>query len=386
MNAPASSSGTQERQPARLGIVGGGDIANRTYVPLLKRVPDADIVGVYDRSASRAMELVESLRERWPDVKAVNSVEALRTEVQADGIYNLTPAFVHHEVTRAALEAGLHVYSEKPLAPSVSEASALIELAKQKGLLLQSAPGVVASPRFKWLSNLIDSGDIGTPHLVTAQLASLGPARWAPYTSDPRPFYDVGPLVDEGVYAIHWLTGLLGPATKVQAMGSIAIPERVTRTLASSGVAFTVKSPDQILIHLTFAAALGQLLSSFAVVGTRAPSLEIHTATASLSLEDFESSWGSAMLFEEPADGDDPAQEWREVGPDPEPQAAATANVIEDGAEHFVAALNKRTQPLLSAEHARHMVEIIAAVNESVESGDSVALNTTFELPRTKLK
>jgi predicted dehydrogenase len=382
MTTTPMSQTAQSHQPARLGIIGAGDIANRTYVPLLKRVSDADVVAVYDRDATRAADLLDSLLERWPNAKIVNSIDELRTNAHVDAVFNLTPAVVHHVVTRTALEAGLHVYSEKPLAPSVRDASELIALADGNGLMLQCAPGNVASPRFKWVSELIRSGQIGKPHLITAQMANMGPATWAEYRNDPRPFYDVGPLVDTGIYGLHWMTGLFGPATSVQAVAGTAIPERVTRTVGSTGVAFTVTKADQMLIHLTFAEAHGQFLSSFAIAGTQAPTLEIHGASGSLSLRDIdlERSGGTALICSAPVDSGAPP-EWREIEQPSAPERVATVTVIEDGAEHFVACLNGRAQPTLSAEHARHVVEIIASVDESASTGTSIPLSTTFALP-----
>jgi predicted dehydrogenase len=363
---PSPHAAGELRRPARLGIIGGGDIAHRAYVPLLKRVSDAN---------------VDSLSERWTAVKAVSSIDELRAETDVDAVYNLTPAVVHDEVTKLALHAGLHVFSEKPLAPSVERASELIELAEKDRRLLLCAPGNAASPRFKWVSDLIRSGEIKEPHLVTAQIANMGPATWAVYKSDPRTFYDVGPLVDMGIYALHWMTGLLGPATQVQAVASTALPDRVARTLASDGVPFSIAKPDQMLIHLTFANALGQLFASFAAAGTRAPSLEIHGADTSFSLQDLESSWGGALICSPSSDGASPP-DWREIEPPASEQSTPTKTVIQDGAEHFVACVNGRARPLLTAEHARHAAEIIAAVDESAATGASVPLTTTFQPPR----
>jgi predicted dehydrogenase len=382
MTTTAASQTARDHQLPRLGIIGAGDIANRTYVSLLKRVGDADVVAVYDQDPIRAAQLLETLLERWPQAKVVNSIDELRTEAQVDAVFNLTPAAVHHVVTRTALEAGLHVYSEKPLAPSVRDASELIALADANGLLLQCAPGNVASPRFSWVSEIIRSGQIGKPHLITGQMANMGPATWAPYRHDPRPFYDVGPLVDQGIYGLHWMTGLLGPAISVQAVVRTAIPERVTRTMGSTGVPFTFTKADQMLINLTFAEAHGHLFSSFAVAGTRVPHLEIHGSSGSLSLldVDLESSRGTALICSLPVDSGAPP-EWREIEQPSDPDLIATTDVIQDGAEHFVACLNGRAQPVLSAEHARHVVEIIDCVDESASTGTSIPLSTTFELP-----
>jgi predicted dehydrogenase len=370
-----------EKRPARLGIIGGGDIAHRVYLPALKRVPDANIVAICDRDESRAIGLLESVRSSWPEAKIVKSIEALRTEAGVDAVYNLTPAVVHHSVTKAALEAGLHVFSEKPLGFSVEEASELIALAAHRRLLLQCAPGNTASPRFKWVSDLIRLGEIGTPHLVTAQFANLGPATWAPYIGDPRAFYEVGPVFDEGIYALHFMTGLLGSVTKVQAVGNIAIPERITRTKGSNGLKFSLTKPDQMLILMTFQGGqIGQLLSSFAVCGTHAPGLEIHGTKGSLSLPYVDSSIRGGQICYAPVDSESPPQ-WHEINPPPPENEVVSKNVIGIGAEHFVACLNGRSQSLLSAEHARHIVEIIMAAEQSASTGASIAVNTTFNLP-----
>jgi predicted dehydrogenase len=372
---------TPSSQPARIGIIGGGDIAHRTYVPLLKRVSDANVVAVYDRDQVRAAELVESLQERWPEAKAVDSLTELRTEAGVDAVFNLTPAVVHYEVTKLALQTGLDVYSEKPMAASVEDASDLIELAHGSGRLLLCAPGNLASPRFRFVADLIQSGRIGTPHLVMAQIANMGPATWGVYIGDPRPFYEVGPLVDQGVYGLHFMTGLLGPATKVQAIANTAVAERVTRTKGSQGVAFTLTNPDQMLIHLTFDGAVAHFLTSFAVSGTRAPGFEVHGTGGSLVFDDHEASYRSVFVCGQPDDADAEPPQWEEIEQPHGSPDVDTANVIEDGAEHFVACLNGRAQPILTPEHARHIVDIIAAVDESVSTGAAVLLSTTFATP-----
>jgi predicted dehydrogenase len=372
---------TPSAQPALLGIIGGGDIAHRTYVPLLKRIADANVVAVFDRDESRAAELVRSLRERWPEARAVESLAKLRSEASVDAVFNLTPAVAHYEVTKMALEAGLDVYSEKPMAASVEDASELIELAQRSGRLLLCAPGNLASPRFTFVADLIHSGRIGTPHLAVAQIANLGPATWGEYIGDPRPFYEVGPLVDQGVYGLHFMTGLLGPATKVQAIASTALPDRVTRTKGSNGVTFSLTKPDQMLIHLTFAGAVGHFLTSFAVSGTRAPGFEIHCTAGSLVFDDHEASCRSVFVCGQPDDADAEPPQWQEIEQPRESPVVDTVNVIEDGAEHFVACLNGRAEPILRPEHARHIVDIIAAVDESVSTGAAVPLRTTFTAP-----
>jgi predicted dehydrogenase len=367
--------------PVRLGIVGGGDIAHRVYLPVLKRVPDANIVAVFDKDERRAKDLLESVKETWPNATIVNSISALRSEAGVDAIYNLTPALVHYVVSKEALELGLHVFSEKPLGFSVEEASELIDIAGRRELLLQCAPGNTASPRFKWISDLIRSGVIGTPHLVTAQFTNLGPATWAPYIGDPRAFYEVGPVFDEGVYALHLMTGLLGPVATVQAISSIAIPQRVTRTKGSAGVEFSLTKPDQVLMLLAFQnGAIGQLLSSFAVCGSFSPGLEIHGVRGSISLPVVDSAILGGQICYPSVDSESPPG-WQELVPPILESAAISKNVIGAGAAHFVDCLNHGVKSLLSAEQGRHIVEIVKAAENSSSTGEAVRLVTTFDLP-----
>ena len=105
----------------------------------------------------------------------------------------------------------------------------MIALAKQKGKLLFCAPAVMATNRMRWLKRVIDAGKIGRPTLAVAQMANMGPSGWrAVHRRSGRLLHrqGVGPLIDTGVYVLHAITGLFGPAKRVQAFGGIVIPKR----------------------------------------------------------------------------------------------------------------------------------------------------------------
>ena len=127
-----------------------------------------------------------------------------------------------------SLRAGKHVFSEKPLAANLADAQATIDLACERGLTLLCAPAVMATNRFRWLKAQLDSGWLGRPTLAVGQMANMGPAAWRDYKGDPAVFYgpEVGPALDTGVYILHAITGLLGPARRVEAFGGISIPQR----------------------------------------------------------------------------------------------------------------------------------------------------------------
>ena len=199
---------------------------------------------------------------------------------------NLSPAPAHASVSQPCLDAGINVYSEKPLAGTLAEADRLIETARERGVLLLCAPGVAVTRRFQWLAEIVASGRFGPLSLAVAHHADPGPAAWREYTGDPSVFYreGVGPLIDHGIYRLHGLTMLMGPVRRVQAMGAIGNPTRVVRAGPLAGQTIPVTTPDHVLINMEFASgALGQLLASFGTASTLAPWLELHFASATIS-------------------------------------------------------------------------------------------------------
>ena len=120
----------------------------------------------------------------------------------------------------------------------------------------------------------------------------MGPAAWRDYKGDPAVFYgpSVGPALDTGVYILHAITGLLGPARRVEAFGGVSIPRRNVLIPGREGQMIDVAAPDQLLIHLDFGDnRFAQVLSSFAIPRSKAPALEIHgeMGTVSISQENW---------------------------------------------------------------------------------------------------
>lgn len=368
-----------------LGIVGCGDVAFRTYFPGLDELAargEAAVVACFDPVAERA----EQAAGRFPGARAYTSYDALLGDGALEAVLNLTPAPFHREITTAALETGRHVYSEKPLAATVPEAQALIALAKKQDRLLQCAPAVMATPRFQWLRELIAAGRIGRPVLATGQMANMGPAGWRAYTGDPTVFYGpgVGPLLDTGVYILHGITGLLGPARRVEAFGGIAIPRRNVLIGRLAGQTIDVTANDQMLVQLDFGDnVFAQVLSSFATPRSKAPAMEVHGSDGSISIS--QSAWYQAegpvdlFLRDESPLG---AEGWLDnvSPPNPDPYAGGSAfhHLIAAGPAHFVACLAGRAQPILTAEHACHVLEIILKAQDSAREGRALELTTTF--------
>ena len=165
-----------------------------------------------------------------------------------DIVLNLTIPEAHAEVSLAALEAGKHVYSEKPLATTVADGAAIIAAAKAKGLRVGAAPDTVLGAGLQEARALIDAGAIGKPLSGLAAVMSHGMEHWHP---NPGFFFrpGAGPVFDMGPYYLSALVTLLGPVASVQAPGQIGFAERIVTTPDSPAVGQSIKVETLTTVH-----------------------------------------------------------------------------------------------------------------------------------------
>lgn len=362
----------------RLGIVGCGDVVHRHYLPgIITRSDRVAITALADPSPGAAASVASAVSGWSPGATTYPGVEEMLDAETLDGVFNLTPAPVHGPVNRTILEAGVACFSEKPLASTISDADALIDLAARKAVPFLVAPGSALTAPMRWLKAIVDSGEYGRPTLAVAHHADAGPANWREYTGDPTPFYrdGIGPVFDHGVYRLHEMTMLLGPVARVQAMGSIAIPRRGIRGGPKKGGTIEVTTPDNVLIQLEFASGvLGQVLASFGTLETLAPWLELHfeQAVASFGGKSWELD-APVSIYED--DETDAAREaWRMDVDVPRDEFGT----VEMGARHFIGCLLGEETPVLAAEHARHVLDVILKSYQSIADGRVHETETGF--------
>jgi predicted dehydrogenase len=171
------------------------------------------------------------------------------------------------------------------------------------------------------------------------------------------------------------MTMLLGPVSRVQAMGSIGVPTRRIRGGPLTGQELTVTTPDHVLLNLEFAGgALGQLLASFGTASTLAPWLELHLERATVSFG------GQSHDVHAPVsiyvDDDTPAA--REAWMHGVDIPLDDVGVVEMGVRHMVEVMSGEADPVLTAEHARHVLDIILKAYASIEDGAVHETVTTF--------
>ena len=159
-------------------------------------------------------------------------MEDLLKSDDVDIVLNLTIPEAHAGVSLQAIEAGKHVYSEKPLATAVADGVAIVAAAKAKGLRVGSAPDTVLGAGVQEARALIDAGAIGKPLTGLAAVMSHGMEHWHP---NPGFFFrpGAGPVFDMGPYYLSALVTLLGPVASVQATGQTGFEERIVTTPSS---------------------------------------------------------------------------------------------------------------------------------------------------------
>ncbi len=212
----------------KIAIVGCGFVAD-LYVSTISMHPSLEIAGVYDRDLERRKRFSE-----FHKLRPYDSREALLDDPEVQIVLNLTNPRSHFEVSMAALDAGKHVYSEKPLAMSYEQASALFEHARAKGLELAAGPCTMLSETAQTLWRSVREGLAGEVRLVYAEMdegmVHLSPyKKWFSPSGIPWPFedeFETGCTLEHAGYCLTWLAAMFGPATSVTAFSSVLVKDK----------------------------------------------------------------------------------------------------------------------------------------------------------------
>ena len=215
----------------RFAIVGCGNISG-PYGETAKAYPSVEIAGATDIDGTLSAAFVE----RFGGIDYA-TLDAVLADPTVDAVVNLTSHGIHAEVTAAALEAGKHVHSEKPMASNYAEARGLVELAAAKGVRLSCSPITFMGDAQEAAWRLVASGAIGNVRVVYAEVNWGRIETWHPR---PEPFYGIGPMADVGVYPLTFLTAIFGGS---KSHGTRPDPSTPTASRAS-GEPFTVGAPD----------------------------------------------------------------------------------------------------------------------------------------------
>jgi len=222
-----------------VGIIGAGVISTQ-YLENLTSFPDLDVRFIADIDEPRAAAQAEKF-----GVPASGSVDQLLADDGIEIVVNLTIPSVHVDVALQALNAGKHVWSEKPFALDRADGQRLLDAAHAAGLRVATAPDTFLGAGIQSSRRLVESGEIGAPLTALTLMQSPGPESWHP---NPDFLFQkgAGPLFDIGPYYITALVQLFGPVSRVTAVASKSKPFRVIGSGPRAGEQFDVTVPTHV--------------------------------------------------------------------------------------------------------------------------------------------
>ena len=354
-----------------VGIIGCGNIST-AYLRLAPMFGDIEVKAVADINMDAARAKAEEFGVR------AETVEGLLASDDVEIVVNLTIPAAHFEVSARVLEAGKHVYSEKPFVLSLEEGAELKRLAEPKGLRIGSAPDTFLGGAHQQARALVDDGTVGRVTSGTAFVMSHGMEHWHP---NPDFFFlpGAGPVLDIGPYYVTNLVQLLGP---VQRVAAVTVTPSEMRTILSEprkGETIPVKTPTTIhgLLHFANGAVI-TMCTSWDVWGHGHKPMELYGTEASLDVPDPNFFGGDLILTK----ANSPAET---VTPWDHPFGVANqdsrANYRTAGLADMAQAIGEGRPHRCSMELALHAVEVMTGVLKSGETGAFVEMTTTCERP-----
>lgn len=276
--------------PRVIGIIGVGNISP-AYLKNLRAFPGLEVRAVADIDLERA-----SARAAEFEIPKACTPGQLLADDSIGLVLNLTVPLVHAEVNRLALEAGKHVYCEKPFAVDREDGKATLATAAKRGLKVGCAPDTVLGAGIQTARRAIDEGMIGRPVAAQAFMLCRGHESWHPA---PEFYYQKGggPMFDMGPYYLHALATLLGPAKRVAGSATASFAERLITSEPKKGTVIPVETPTHITGAVEYeAGAVATITMSFDVHGFPFPNIVIFGEEGTMSVPDPNTFGGDVMV------------------------------------------------------------------------------------------
>jgi predicted dehydrogenase len=335
------------------------------YLPQLTKSPFVEVVSVCDIRPERAKRQAEkyNIPHHYPHIDKLLAGEPF------DFMVTLTDMQEHEHLNRQALQAGKHVWSEKPIANTLTAGQELLRLARRKNVRLWGAPITVQSPQFAFMAKTLASGKLGRVAAAHADYGHEGPD-WSAF------FYEKGggSLPDLAVYNLTSLTGLLGPVQSVSGMLSIVTSER---TIVDKGRIKVTEEDNAMVLMEHGNGVISHVQSGFNYFNPNGHdgSKEVRHTISIVG------SGGYVGLV---------GYDWAPLGVDLATKESPTLErhvtdsqgyIWQQGAVLAAECLATGRELLVTPEQALHVLEIITAARESSATGKHVKLRSTFKWP-----
>jgi predicted dehydrogenase len=353
--------------PVGVGIIGAGMISD-FYLENLTRFADTNVLVIADIDLDRA----KAAAEKW-QVPSARATEDLLADPDIEIVLNLTIPAAHASVSTTALEAGKHVWSEKPITVDRESAQALVNLARERGLLLGIAPDTLLGRGWQTAIRAIRSGAIGTPQTAVTSFQWQGPD-WFHLNPEFLFAQGGGPVFDMGPYFFSALVHLLGPIDKVAATGRTGMTKRQIRVGPRAGTEFPVEVHTHVSVLSEFEqGGAAQTLLSFDTALFRHGVFEINGSEGTMILPDPNRFDGEIRIARPLQKVERPPieQEWetvKSVGP----EAGRGLGVL-DMARH----IRTGGSHIATGELGLHVLDTLIAVEDSATQGEFVTIEST---------
>ena len=351
----------------KVGLLGCGAIsdaylkgAKEVFYDEFEIVSCADVI--MERAKSKALEY---------DIPKAYTPEELLKDDEVDLVINITVPMIHEELTLKCLEAGKHVYSEKPLAVTREGVKKIMDKAKEKGLRVGCAPDTFMSAPMQTAKKMVEDGWIGEIVGVTAMCPMRGNEFWRP---DPDFFYKkgAGPMLDMGAYYLNTLVSIIGCIKSVSAEARITFDTRTIKVPPRRGEKIEVEIPTFVSGVMQFEnGAIGTLINSFDIWKSKMPYIEIDGAKGTLVLPDPNFYYGDVLMTRY---GNN---EWEVC-----PQLNEYANYMRGAAVADIAlCLKTGENHRAGIELANHVTDVMLSFEEAAAAGTRKEITTRCEKP-----
>lgn len=358
----------------KVAVIGCGMFAHAQYLPNIEKEANAECVAAVDIVYSRAVEACE----KYNIPNAYKSVYELLEKCDFDIAIDVASIQAHHEINMAVLAAKKHLISQKPAAPTVEELTEQIELAKEKNVKFVCVPIHPMRYDLNIAKQLIADNAIGNAYYAKCNLAHGGPEYFQYRDADPTWFFEpgAGALVDMGVHGLQIVTSLFGPAKAFSCMAKVTTPVRKVRSGAYDGKKIKAdKIPDHYLITLDYGDGKMALVDTgFSQKASKSPQLEIFGDEGTISFtKPYMENPEPEVYIDAPERG---IRGWVNPMPwtNPPKKLISQCCCLRD----IIEAIENDSAPILSPEHARHVLEIMCKIPQAVKSGSRVTLTTKF--------
>jgi predicted dehydrogenase len=265
-----------------IAIVGCGFVADY-YMATLAHYPWLRVAGVFDLDAGRLQKFCSHYQ-----LTAYADFDALLSDARTSIVVNLTNPRAHFEISRRCLEAGKHVYSEKPLAMEYAQAESLVRLAEIMGLQISSAPCSLLANAAQTLWRAVRERVVGDIRLVYAELDDgmvhkMPYQKWVSASGAPWPYkdeFEVGCTLEHAGYYLGWLIAMFGPVERVTSSAECLLPDKLAATPLQPGT-----TPDFSVGILKFESGVVTRLTS-SIVAPHNHTLQVIGESGVLEVKD----------------------------------------------------------------------------------------------------